>query len=107
MASDLDRRTEPRIYPQDSVFVEYPNQRPRVRDISLSGAYIEDSRPLPRGRVIPLRLWLDQNNAINVQVMVRHSEEGIGMGVEFLGMNDNDRQRLRQFVSAPGQVRTS
>lgn len=82
------------------MYVEYPELRPRVRDISLSGAYIEDHRPLPRGRMLQLRIMLDDRSVINVKAMIRHSDDGVGMGVEFLVMSDDDRKRLRQFVGA-------
>jgi hypothetical protein len=48
--------------------------------------------------VIRLRIQLSANESITANVMVRRLEEGRGMGVEFLAMNDADRNRLRKIV---------
>lgn len=104
MALDHERRTQPRIQPARPIYADYPDLRPRVRDISLAGAYIEDHRPLPRGRMLQLRLWLDERTPINVKAMVRRSDEGAGMGVEFLTMSSEDSNRLRHFVGVEAKV---
>jgi len=104
MPRDHERRTQARTRLEHPVYVDYPELRPRVRDISLAGAYIEDHRPLPRGRMLQLRIWLDDATSIAAKAMIRHSDEGQGMGVEFLSMSDDDRARLRQRVGAGAQV---
>ncbi len=48
--------------------------------------------------MIQLRIQLSANESITANVMVRRVEEGRGMGVEFLAMNDADRNRLRKIV---------
>jgi hypothetical protein len=104
MALDHERRAQPRSRLERPVYVDYPELRPRVRDISLAGAYIEDHRPLPRGRMLQLRIWLDDKTSIAAKAMIRRSDEGAGMGVEFLSMSDDDMNRLRHFVGATAQV---
>jgi hypothetical protein len=104
MALDHERRAQPRSRLERPAYVEYPELRPRVRDISLAGAYIEDHRPLPRGRMLQLRIWLDDKTSITAKAMIRRSDEGAGMGVEFLSMSDDDRTRLRHFVGTSAQV---
>ena len=104
MALDHERRAQPRLRPERPIYVDYPEWRPRVRDISLAGAYIDDHRPLPRGRMFELHIWLDDKTPITVKAMIRRSDEGQGMGVEFLSMSDDDRNRLRQVVGATAQV---
>lgn len=100
MLTDKGKRTHPRIKPEQTVRVEYPDFVPRVRNLSISGAFIEDARPLPPGRIVPLRLWLGYKEPITMKVMVRRVVEGRGMGVEFLSMEEDDRKRLREFVGA-------
>jgi len=104
MALDHERRAQPRLRPERPIYVDYPEWRPRVRDISLAGAYIDDHRPLPRGRMLELHIWLDDKTSITAKAMIRRSDEGQGMGVEFLSMSDDDRNRLRQVVGATAQV---
>lgn len=104
MAIDHERRAQPRIQPAKPIHVDYPELRPRVRDISLAGAYIEDPRPLPRGRMLQLRIQLDERTAITARAMIRRSDPGVGMGVEFLVMSDEDSKRLHDFVGVSAQV---
>lgn len=101
MAVDHERRSQTRIRPKGTILVDYPEYQPQVRDISLSGAYIEDARPrFTRGRLFQLRLWLDKQTSIEVKAMVRRVEEQKGMGVEFLGISEQDLIRLREIVGA-------
>ncbi len=93
-----ERRSGPRVKPKETLLVDYPTYRASVRDINLSGAFIEDPRPIPPGHVIRLRVQLSENESITANVMVRRVEEGRGMGVEILAMNDADRNRLRKIV---------
>lgn len=104
MPLDHERRTQRRMRLERPVYVDYPELRARLRDISLAGAYIEDHRPLPRGRMLQLRIWLDKEISITPKAMIRRSDEGQGMGVEFLSMSDEDMNRLRQHVGASAQV---
>lgn len=98
----MDRNT--RIMPRQEIKVEYPTIAPRVRNLSLTGAFIEDKRPLSRGRVLPVKLWISPAESITVNAMVRRVEEGQGMGVEFLGMSDTDYHLLRRSV---GEISSS
>lgn len=95
---DHDRRGQPRITPPKEVRVEYPDHHPRVRNLSLSGAFIEDPRPIPRGRVIRVKLVIDGEPPILAKAMVRRVEPEVGMGVEFIELSSEDQNRLRQFV---------
>ncbi len=94
----VEHRYSPRVKPKETLLVDYPAFRPAVRDISLAGAFIEDPRPIPPGHVIRLRVQLSANESITANVMVRRVEEGRGMAVEFLAMDDADRNRLRKIV---------
>jgi len=92
------RRSDPRVKPKETLLVDYAAYRPAMRDISLSGVFIEDPRPIPPGHVIRLRIQLSETESITANVMVRRVEEKRGMGVEFLAMNDAIRNRLRKIV---------
>lgn len=98
MASEAERRASPRITPKRTMWVDYPDWRPDVRNISLSGAFIKDPRPLPPGRNLKLKLWLGYQEPVTITAVVRRVEEGRGMGVEFLSMSETDGNRLREFV---------
>jgi len=71
-----------------------------LRDLSLIGAFIEDDLPFPVGRHIPLTIWLNDNEAIEVEAVVRRAARGRGLGVEFVRMSEADSARLREFLIA-------
>jgi len=71
-----------------------------VRDISLSGAFIEDTHPLPPGQRFQLRFWLGAIEPLVVDATIRRVEEGKGMGVEFLSMTPGDYDHLQHFLHA-------
>jgi len=99
-----ERRGQPRITPKKPLFVAYPDYRPRIRDISLSGAFIEDSRPVPRGRVLTLHILTSEEPPIKAKAMVRRVEPEAGMGVEFIEMSTADRARLRDFIGVTAKI---
>jgi hypothetical protein len=69
-----------------------------VRDLSLSGAFIEDARPLRPGRIIRLRITDRQAPPLEMKAMVRRVVPDQGMTVEFVEMSDETRRRLREIV---------
>ena len=100
MTAALDRRTWPRLTPRQTIFVEYPRHLARVRDLSLSGAFVEDTRPLEVGRWVHFKLWVDPTKpALEATAAIRRRTEGEGMGVEFIGMNYLDHARLREALT--------
>lgn len=103
MEHDFDRRSEGRIPLKNALRLDYVGYRPVVRDLNLLGAYIEDARSnFSLGRVLELRIWLDEKTSITVKAMVRRVDEKKGVAVEFVEMSENDRAQLRRFVARQG-----
>jgi hypothetical protein len=69
----------------------------KVTDISLDGCYIEMMSPLPSSTIIHILLALDGETIMTTGI-VRYSQMGLGMGVEFMAMNPEDFERLRSFA---------
>ena len=82
-----------------SLTAEYKHYRVSLHDLSLTGAFIKDDLLLPVGQPIPLVIWLDENEPIEVEAIVRRAARGEGHGVEFVGMNHADSIRLRTFLT--------
>jgi len=97
MGFGTERRGDQRFQAK-GVVVELPDLKANLRDVSAFGAYIEDPRPLPLGRLMRIRLKLTQQLAINTRAMVRRVDAGVGMGVEFMEMSREDRAKLRTFL---------
>ena len=95
-----------RIIPPVSLQAEYPGMRSAVRDLSLAGAFIEDDRPLPIGRIFRLRLASPTLGAeIDVDAVVRRLEPHAGMAVEFVALGKDARKTLEELVQQGGAWR--
>lgn len=83
----------------ESIQVEYVVPSPQVRDLSVSGLYLSDSRTLQRGQPIDLRLRLGDSQAIAIKGMVRRVDPGQGMAIEFIQVDPADRRRIKEFIA--------
>lgn len=98
-AADSDRRSQLRVVPQEAIVAEYPGLRSVIRDLSPTGAFIEDNRPFPVGHLIELRLRGESlREPIYVKAIVRRVEQQIGMAVEFIALSENTRETLLDFI---------
>lgn len=106
-ADDSDRRSHLRVVPPEAIVAEYPGLRSVIRDLSPTGAFIEDNRPFPVGHLIELRLRGDVLRApIEVKAIVRRVEPQIGMAVEFVALTDHTRETLHDFIEKSQPTRT-
>jgi len=69
----------------------------RVKTISLGGAFLESSKALSVGESVQLEVRSGLGKKIHCTAIVRNSAPG-GNGVEFVHMNDEDRNKLRKLV---------
>jgi len=53
--------------------------------------------PLPVGRVLSIHLWLDAQK-VDTPAVVRSCDGGVGMGIEFTGLDQVTQERLQQQV---------
>lgn len=76
-----------------------PQGNHRISDLSADGVFINTPDPFPVET--PIKLILEApGKEIRTRAIVRHSITGKGMGVEFVEMEDYDRDRLRNLVEA-------
>jgi len=104
---DVSRhRVYARIIPPSSLQAEYPGMRSAVRDLSLAGAFIEDERPLPIGRIFRLRLASPVlGTELDVDAVVRRVEPHTGMAVEFVSLSKEVKKVLEGIVEQGGAWR--
>jgi hypothetical protein len=69
-----------------------------IGDISLTGMYVETPEPLWRGAQFSCVLLLDE--PLRLDGEVRRIAPGQGMGVQFVGQNEEARARLEQLISS-------
>ena len=73
--------------------------RTKTADMSGTGCYIETMLPLPVGKTLSITIWLDSEK-INTTAIVRTCDGGVGMGIEFTGLDEQTQNRLQQQVEA-------
>jgi hypothetical protein len=100
--SDEDKRKFPRhrvpfpieIRNQDGVG---SHMNTKSADISGRGCYVETMLPLPVGKFLNITFWLDTER-VSTPAVVRSCDGGVGMGIEFTGLDDRTRERLQQQI---------
>jgi len=82
------------------VYWECGNRRDisRVRDISMSGLFIETPKPMIKGASTSLH-FLVQDGQIRADAVVRHASAGIGQGLKFTAVNVEDARHLASLVT--------
>jgi hypothetical protein len=53
--------------------------------------------PLPVGKLLNITFWIESER-ISTAAIVRSSDGGVGMGIEFTGLDDKTRERLQRQV---------
>jgi len=66
-------------------------------DIGGRGCYVETLLPLPIGTKVKITFWMDSEK-IQTSGVVRASDGGVGMGIEFTQLDDHVQQRLQQHL---------
>ncbi len=96
-----ERRAQPRVPGGDAHvdYIEYVLPSARVRDISRTGMYVFEKHPYKIGEGVQVSLWLRSGEAIPVGCVVRRVEPGVGIGLEFVHIEEAGRRLLDEFLS--------
>jgi hypothetical protein len=68
-------------------------------DIGGRGCYIETLIPFPLGTPVRLVFWIGSDK-IETTGIIRASDGGVGMGIEFIGLDDAGQERLQQYLES-------
>lgn len=101
--SSYSRRALTRLPASDDIWVCWRcNGRDdvsRVLDISIDGLFIQTPH-LKVQEGMPAKLdFLVQEGRIKADAIVRHVQRGAGLGLRFVVLGDEDRQRLKAMLS--------
>jgi len=66
-------------------------------DISGRGCYVETLLPLARGTELDISFWIDSSK-VDTTGIVRASDGGVGMGIEFTGLDLDSQQHLQHYL---------
>jgi uncharacterized protein (TIGR02266 family) len=102
-----DRRRSPRI--PHLVEIRYASDSPpmtaRVTDVSEQGLFVDARNPLPQGARVTFSFLLTNDpwdKPITGEGSVVWHQEAVGMGIEFVQLTDEDRTKIRLFVTNTG-----
>jgi PilZ domain len=71
--------------------------RVNATDISGNGCYVETVMPLPVGTALRVDLWMDQER-LSPSAIVRTRDPGVGMGIEFTGLPEENKKRFQTHL---------
>jgi hypothetical protein len=77
----------------------------QVLDLTVPGCLLETALVLERGQTVQLRMYLDQQRPMCIDLgVVRWAADGEA-GIEFIRMSDEDASRLRWYVETSRSTR--
>lgn len=106
--ASIPARREPRIQHLSELYLCYEGGGPevyiRTPDLSPNGMFVNTTTHFPEGAIVRLRFRLTRSN-IEVQTRgeVRYCLRGIGIGVEFLGLDSKSAQAIAKELRAFSQ----
>ncbi|HVO82302.1 MAG TPA: PilZ domain-containing protein [Terriglobales bacterium] len=75
------------------------NMRTSATDISGRGCYVETLLPFPLGTTVQITFWMESEKVSTVGI-VRACDPGVGMGIEFVGLDETAQQRFQRLIEA-------
>jgi hypothetical protein len=69
----------------------------KTADIGGQGCYVETMVPFPRKKAVTVTFWLNSQR-IQTAAIVRTSDGGVGMGIEFTGLEEGTQKELQQYL---------
>jgi c-di-GMP-binding flagellar brake protein YcgR len=82
---------------------DIPGYKTVTRDISLGGAKIEISKPIPKGKIIDIKLELETGKTVSLKAEVTWIREveylkKYELGLKFIYNNPNQQQEIEKYI---------
>jgi hypothetical protein len=71
--------------------------RVNATDVSGNGCYVETVMPLAVGTSLRVDFWIEQEH-LSATATVRTRDPGVGMGIEFTGLPEDNKKRLQAHL---------
>lgn len=100
LSAQINRRRSERFPVRLDVQCEGYSSRikAQITDLSRYGAYVDTINPFPPGSLLQLKIEkTTQHQPIVARGQVRHSREGMGMGLEFFDLDDSTVQAIEEL----------
>jgi hypothetical protein len=71
--------------------------RTEATDISGRGCYVETMLPIPLDTELSITFWMESDK-VTAPAIVRACDGGVGMGIEFTGLDEDGQNRLQRLL---------
>lgn len=96
-----ERRSKPRLSVNlDAVWNrEQARQSARVTDLSEGGCHLDTVGDVMTGEIVAFRIMFPDGDWLYLEGEVRHHRQGLGFGVRFVDLNDDQMEKLRLLLN--------
>jgi c-di-GMP-binding flagellar brake protein YcgR len=74
--------------------------RRNMANISLGGVFITTEEPIRAGTRMVVRFELPNKHRVIAVSRVRYAKKGVGLGVEFLSLDEEDLEELKEYIAS-------
>src|ERR1051325_1762695 len=74
--------------------------RRNMANISLGGMFITTEEPIRTGTRMVVRFELPNKHRVIAVSKVRYAKKGVGLGVEFLSLDEEDHEELKEYITS-------
>ena len=75
------------------------SRRCAISDISEGGIYISAIQAFEEGAIMDVTIPF-RGEEVKVKGQIRHSQQGIGVGIMFVDLDDKQKEKVREMVEA-------
>ena len=95
-----DRRSKPRLSVHLDAVWHGGEERhsARVTDLSEGGCYLDTVGEVMVGEIVAFRVLLPDDDWLYLEGEVRHHSHGLGFGVQFVDMNEEQTKNLQRLL---------
>ena len=95
-----ERRSKPRLSVHLDAIWDGGEERhsARVTDLSEGGCYLDTVGVVMVGEIVAFRVLLPDDDWLYLEGEVRHHRHGVGFGVQFVELNEEQTENLRRLL---------
>jgi hypothetical protein len=95
-----ERRSKPRLSVQLDAVWDGGEERhsARIADLSEGGCYLDTVGEVMVGEIVAFRVLLPDDDWLYLEGEVRHHRHGVGFGVRFVELNEEQTQNLQRLL---------
>jgi hypothetical protein len=96
----MDRRLRPRLRVSLDAMWDSSTEAhsARITNLSDGGCYLDSVGEVRQGEIVGFRILLPDGDWLYLEGEVRHHTAGVGFGVQFVDLNDDQQQKLHALL---------